>query len=166
LNTFSNSAGILNSAVGAVAVSFSIVESSMGMFELKAYSALIYLGSHWSMSKPSCQEQSSAVSSLIRTVPFLSFVLKRKLARGWRRHRGLMSAAPCSSLVTRHLSLLLTAAPALSTAASLPLLTRGRARASGSATGKIPSSSQWIRFPESHNADIPKRCLRHPGDCP
>jgi hypothetical protein len=66
-----------------------------------------------------------------------------------------------SSLVTRHLSLLLTAAPALSTAASFLLLTRGRGRASGSTTGKIPSSSQRIPCPESPNADIPKRCLPH-----
>jgi hypothetical protein len=31
-----------------------------------------------------------------------------------------------------------------------------------SATGKIPSSSQLIPCPESHNVDIPKQCLRHP----
>ena len=51
------------------------------------------------------------------------------------------------------------ASPALSNAASFPLLTRGRGRASGLATGKIPSSSQWIRCPQSYNRDIPKRYL-------
>ena len=64
--------------------------------------------------------------------------------------------AACSSPVTRRLSLLLIAAPALSTAASFPLLTRRRGRPSGSATGKTPSPLELSPCPESHDADIPK----------
>ena len=103
-------------------------------------------------------------------------------SRGWRRDRGLASVAhrgrgavkrkdgTAGNGISAGSTIFITpapvpvAAPALSTTASFPLLTRDRGRASGSATGKIPPSSQRTPCPESHNADIPKRCLRHPRE--